>query len=183
MIFSWMTRIWITLFGCIVLCIWMVILTGILEERSLYRHVLHFVIIAGYIFANLYVTVLNRTPIESRDTLLVPFLSYFKVFIRDNKQVAFNEYYFAQVALNWLIYVPMGYILPFVWPRVFMECRVFLGIVRAAIVSSIVSITIESIQYYYKLGYFEIDDIINNTLGCIVGYIFYIHIYKYWRKS
>lgn len=39
------------------------------------------------------------------------------------------------------------------------------------------SFATETVQYIKKVGYFEIDDIINNTLGAGIGYLIYRIIY------
>ena len=59
------------------------------------------------------------------------------------------------IILNILMFVPLGFMIP--------------------------TLFIEILQLISKRGIFELDDIINNTLGCIIGYgivIFFISIYE-----
>ena len=34
-----------------------------------------------------------------------------------------------------------------------------------------ISVTIEALQFYFMKGFSEVDDVMHNTFGCILGYI------------
>lgn len=70
---------------------------------------------------------------------------------------------------NVLLFIPYGIILPFIKRK-----RKVLGVIFSTMMFSI---TIELLQYIFKVGVFDIDDIILNTLGGFVGYI----VYKIFR--
>lgn len=76
---------------------------------------------------------------------------------------------------NVLAFVPFGVIIP-------MIKRNKTGIVLIALLTFTFSLIIETLQLYYKVGVFDIDDMILNTAGGILGYIMYI-IGKVFRKS
>ena len=40
-----------------------------------------------------------------------------------------------------------------------------------AIIGCGISVTIESLQFFLMRGFSEVDDVMHNTLGCILGYI------------
>lgn len=68
---------------------------------------------------------------------------------------------------NIYIFVPLGLLLPIV----FKKMRSFLNIAVSGLACSF---TIEVIQFFFKLGYFEFDDLFNNTLGTVLGYALYV---------
>lgn len=41
----------------------------------------------------------------------------------------------------------------------------------ALMTGMIISVTIESLQFFFMRGFSEVDDVMHNTLGCILGYI------------
>ena len=75
-----------------------------------------------------------------------------------------------QVYLNIVMFVPMGYLLPYVfdWYR---RSHITL---KVTVTCFVVSLLIENIQLITKLGFYDCDDIISNTLGGIIGQYFYI---------
>ena len=79
--------------------------------------------------------------------------------------------------LNILLFVPFGLLLPRVNPH--------LSHAGLALLSGIVTSTlIEGLQFVLRLGYCDIDDIIANALGAIVGYGLYSllrQIGRNWR--
>lgn len=50
------------------------------------------------------------------------------------------------------------------------------------LVGFLVSLSIESIQYFSKLGIAEFDDVFNNTLGVAIGYTLYAIAYFFLNK-
>ena len=34
-----------------------------------------------------------------------------------------------------------------------------------------ISVTIESLQFFFMRGFSEVDDVMHNTIGCIAGYM------------
>lgn len=64
-----------------------------------------------------------------------------------------------QYLLNILFFIPYGLLIPWKenWKRVFVTALVL-------------SISIELSQYIFNLGWCEVDDVISNTLGALIGY-------------
>ncbi|KRF09901.1 VanZ family protein [Paenibacillus sp. Soil787] len=78
---------------------------------------------------------------------------------------------------NIILFVPMGYLVPFVLRKSsFLKTMgISLGIIVA----------IEIIQYVTNLGATDIDDVILNMTGCLIGYMVYmvsVELYKKWDK-
>lgn len=67
---------------------------------------------------------------------------------------------------NVLCFIPFGIFLPSV-------SRHFKSFVRVTILAAIFSLFIESIQLYFKVGIFDVDDLMLNTLGGMLGYVIY----------
>jgi len=58
---------------------------------------------------------------------------------------------------------------------------------RALLVGLFIGIILELLQVIFKSGILDIDDIILNSLGVIIGYLLFIFIYgifkKYYKKN
>ena len=71
-----------------------------------------------------------------------------------------------QLALNVILYIPLGLFLPCCF-RLFEKVR------YAVLTAFLCSVCIETIQGIFHIGFFEVDDILNNTLGAIIGVLLY----------
>ena len=71
-----------------------------------------------------------------------------------------------QYLLNILFFIPYGLLFPWKdnWKRVFVTALVL-------------SVFIELSQFIFKLGWCEVDDVISNTLGAMIGY------WIWWKVS
>lgn len=76
---------------------------------------------------------------------------------------------------NIIAFIPFGTFLP-------MINRKKTGFINTVILSFLFSSLIEIIQLYFKLGVFDVDDIILNTLGGLIGYLLYL-IGKVWCRN
>ena len=75
--------------------------------------------------------------------------------------------------MNVIAFMPIGIMLKLYWSRIMWW--------HAAIAGCLFSLAIEFMQYYFDRGQCEIDDVIHNTIGCIVGYyigIVVVRLYK-----
>ena len=77
---------------------------------------------------------------------------------------------------NVLAFVPFGMILPMLTPK----CRNFFHIV---LLGFDFSLFVETIQLISKVGSFDVDDLILNTLGGALGYLAYRLIRRYFRRK
>ena len=80
------------------------------------------------------------------------------------------------IILNILMFVPIGFILPLLIKKCetwYITYLVGLG----------TTLFIEILQLITKRGVFEIDDIINNTLGCTVGYGIVMIIMAFFKRK
>lgn len=102
-------------------------------------------------------TLVHRTSVMYESINLHIFSSYIKVLNR------FSLLELRNIILNILMFIPFGFMLPLL----FRKCEkfyitYFLGLCM--------TISIEVLQLITNRGVFEIDDIMNNTLGCMIGY-------------
>ena len=63
--------------------------------------------------------------------------------------------------LNILLYYPLGYLLPILFPKLKPKHVILIG--------CLCSIATEATQYLLKMGWCETDDVIHNTLGTVIG--------------
>lgn len=73
---------------------------------------------------------------------------------------------FANLFGNILIFVPFGFLLPMGSKR-----RSFLGTTKC---SFILSLCVEIFQFFTKVGSFDVDDLLLNTLGGVLGYLLFM---------
>ena len=95
----------------------------------------------------LYLTVIGRRPYHGNHLQLEPFWSY---------KIP-GEY--RQIVYNILFFIPYGALLYLCFKK---KWQVILS-------AFVLSLTVEISQYVFRVGLCEIDDIIHNTLGVIIG--------------
>ena len=113
-------------------------------------------LLIAYVFLVMSVTVLSRGHLIQNNTLLKPFWSYAALIYGKNKYSILTE-----IVLNILMLIPVGFLLPFLVER------------HTVLYGFLCSLCIEVFQLVTKRGYFEIDDLIHNTLGVVIGYGIY----------
>lgn len=65
--------------------------------------------------------------------------------------------------LNILLFVPLGFLLPF-YGNTFKKMH------KVVLIGFLTTLIIECAQYVTKMGIFEVDDLFDNTLGVLLGY-------------
>ncbi len=110
-----------------------------------------------YIIAVLYITLLSREPTHRR-RVLTPLWEYHKLLHED------SHYWFQQITCNILMLVPFGAYLGYIFKR--------MTIIQAVVLGGAFSIFIELTQYFTRRGLLEFDDVLNNTLGAVIGFVF-----------
>ena len=149
-----------------------------------------------YILGNLSFTILGRHEITSYGLTKPVFENYHQAFyldlglegtiqhLMDNgiretlPYIHINSYVAArEVLLNVLLYMPMGYLLPFV----FKPMRY--SVAACTLVGFICSCATEYAQYVWHIGYCQVDDVINNTLGCFAGAVMGCMLARIWNTK
>lgn len=139
-------------------------------------------VFAVYILGNLSFTLLNREVLSDQYIVLQPLSDLKGAFYLDLgvigtlrrlldegvepvlQTIHINRSLMArEVLLNVLLYVPMGYLLPFVF-------RSLRGKLTAiTLIGFLCSCATEIAQLYWHIGCFQVDDIICNTAGTLLG--------------
>lgn len=116
-------------------------------------------LLVPYLFMVLTATVLVRTPAESANVVLEPFRTYL--------QYAKSDFWEFQIQANILLFIPVGFLLSMVMNRAKL-LPIIIGIG--------ISVAIEIIQLLTHRGTFEIDDLISNFFGVLIGCIIFLPI-------
>lgn len=97
--------------------------------------------------------VIFRRTLGEREYHLEPFWSYHT---RNSGVVVLPEH-----IMNVVIFLPIGLLLAILYRR--------LGLLKITAIGLLLSCMIEVLQFIFKRGVCEIDDVMNNTLGCFLG--------------
>ena len=126
-------------------------------------------ILIPYMFLVAASTILSRKVNNSSHPILVPFWSVKVILTGGRNKVRLAR----QVALNILMLMPVGLLVPSLFKKRKGLKTVLLGLA--------ISFVIELAQMLTHRGYAEIDDLMTNTLGVVIGYGIY-RIFK-WKQS
>ena len=137
---------------------------------SITRKKAHTVLLISTLLLILIFTFIVRETFEvrhegSRGIMLIPFRELYSMFKSPN-----HSFYFWQIVLNILLFIPFGFILSCNLYKYYRSQHLFLSILLSGL---FVSISVELLQYLTSRGFTEIDDVINNTLGALIGWLAY----------
>ena len=138
------------------LCVWN-------KYREKFRFLNTITIISFLMYTCLFVsiTLLNRIGTDIIETSLVPFYPYYGILTKDWNGEGF---YIAQTLIgNIILFMPLGIVFSLLFKG---KKKIILMVVFCAFV---ISLSIEVMQYSFRLGTFEVDDLIHNTLGAVFG--------------
>lgn len=116
----------------------------------------------------LWVTVFGRSTISDDPFKFRPFHSFQSIMIKI-KLNGLNSNFFGNI----LLFLPVGFL---------FEATFNLGWKKIISRSFCLSLLIELLQLILRKGYFEIDDLICNTLGSAIGYVIFTALYKVLRQ-
>ncbi len=105
-----------------------------------------------------------------RGLMLIPFRELYSLFTAPN-----HSFYFGQIVLNILLFIPFGFMLSCYLYKYHRSQHLFLSILLSGL---FVSISVELLQYLTSRGFTEIDDVINNTVGSMIGWLAYDRMLK-----
>lgn len=101
------------------------------------------------------VTIIYRRQYHESHINLMPFWSYFAIMSGKNELIK-------QIIMNVLAFMPIG-----------MSLAVCINKTtwwKVVLIGSMISTSVELLQYHYKRGLCEIDDVMHNSIGCLIGY-------------
>lgn len=108
-------------------------------------------LLAAYVVFILMETIIGRKPGIARAEF-IPFWSYSHPELR------------SEIILNYILFVPLGFLLYLCFSEKGKH-----GCVWIAKVGFLLSASIEISQLVFRIGLFEFDDMIGNTIGCLIG--------------
>ena len=112
-----------------------------------------------YIFLIFCSTVIFRSVGEISQYDFHPFWSYKA--IQEGR-----EDLLAENIMNVVVFIPFGLFLGIAFKQVTWW--------KALLIGCSISVTIESLQFFFMRGFSEVDDVMHNTLGCLIGFGFMI---------
>ena len=133
-------------------------------------------LLPAYLLLNLYFTLLMREPGEDYPIILTPLRSYFAVLGWDvqsfpvvgqllqgswEEPIAFAFESLIGIVQNLILFMPFGFLLCGATDQPRTSRILLLGF--------LLSLSIELCQLLFRLGWFEIDDILHNVLGTYLG--------------
>ena len=135
-------------------------------------HVKMVVLFLLYFGVVLYLTIFMRIGSVDTSVLTTPFDDLKNAI--QNRDPAMVQH----MALNVLLFVPFGYLIPAMNPDRLRKCSfAFLG-------GIVCSTVIEGAQMIFCLGQSDIDDIIANSIGAVIGYLIIRFVWQFqknWR--
>ena len=127
-------------------------------------------VFAVYVLANLYETLLFRAVRPDYHMRLELLWSYREAL---SKTLAVTSMgLLEEILLNVLLYIPLGYLLPYTWQRFFDQGKRVPWLV--ILIGFVCSALTESAQLLFRIGVFELDDMLNNTMGTAIGCLLYM---------
>ena len=131
---------------------------GRLVQEKLHKRLLwkvgNGVIVCGILVTIGGATLASRS--NTTDVCLIPFHSFAEAQVQPE--------IYRSMLMNVFLFFPLGLTLPYALPDKWKH-----QIVIAILFAFGLSVAIEFLQYYFCLGRAETDDVICNTLGCIIG--------------
>ena len=119
----------------------------------------------GYVALVLCTTIIFRTESDEMKYVLCPFKSYIGIY---NKMVAQN-------ILNIVLFMPIGFLAGAALKKKHILNALKIGVA--------LSLFIEVTQLISKRGVCNIDDVIHNTLGCVLGFACFVLCQKLMRSQ
>ena len=122
-------------------------------------------LLLGYVFLSLCATIIFRNETPEMRYSSYPLRSY----------TMESDTMMLENIMNIFFFFPIGFLLGIVMKKKSIWLVVFVGF--------ILSVLIETIQLFSRRGVCNIDDVINNTLGCALGYCMFRIFDIIWIKK
>ena len=112
-------------------------------------------LLVEYVFLMFCSTVFFRVASQSRMCDFHPFWSYKA--IQEGRVELLQENF-----MNVVVFVPVGLLLGIAVKKMTWW--------KALLISCSISISIEALQFWFMKGFSELDDVMHNTVGCLIGW-------------
>lgn len=126
---------------------------------------------SAYLAALAYLVFFSRAATADYQVHVKPFADFgeaIRGFLTDTPFVGED---ITQVYMNVMLFVPMGYLLPylFAWFRARVRYRPVLA-------CFVIALAIENLQLIFRRGFYDMDDLLSNTAGGLIGQLLYISV-------
>lgn len=136
------------------------VLRQCLGEKRFWRPVIALFFLAWLAVISV-ATLTDRSPgLIPAEPELIPFHSYRAVFAGENKEILRSNF------MNVVLFYPVGLFACELLPKNWSQVK---RVILVAVLFALVSVGIEFCQYHFALGQAEIDDVIHNALGALIG--------------
>jgi glycopeptide antibiotics resistance protein len=129
-------------------------------RKALLWKVLLSLVFAAFTGVILYLTVSQREGGAVNTLMLVPFHSYREVLAGGSRELYRSNF------MNVVLFYPSGLLLAALLPR---KIPAWIRVLLTAALFALLSARVEYLQYSLSMGRAEIDDVIHNTLGALLG--------------
>ena len=131
-----------------------------LGDKRLWRPVIALLFLAWLVVIAV-ATLTDRTPdLIPTEPELIPFHSYRAVIAGENKEILRSNF------MNVVLFYPAGLFACELLPKSWSRAK---RVILVAVLCALVSAGIEFCQYHFALGQAEVDDVIHNALGALIG--------------
>lgn len=113
-------------------------------------------LLAAYVVFILMETIIGRKAGSVR-VELAPFWSYSHPELR------------MEIILNYILFIPLVFLLYLCFSEKRNQSGVGINTAKVVLIGFLISASIEIIQLIFRIGLFEFDDMIGNTIGCWIG--------------
>lgn len=144
----------------LIICIILLLLFRVKISYSIFVRQTSFCLLMGYFFLVLCTTIFYREETFEKRYYIYPLWSY---------SVLYNKL-LAQIIMNILMFIPIGFFVGGALKNKRLWNAVEIGFVM--------SFLIEITQLITTRGVFNVDDIIHNILGCVIGFFCFMLCYK-----
>ena len=131
-----------------------------LGDKRFWRSVIALLFLAWLVVIAV-ATLADRTPgIIPAEPELIPFHSYRAVIAGENNEILRSNF------MNVILFYPAGLFACELLPKNWSLAK---RVILVAVLFALVSAGIEFCQYHFALGQAEVDDVIHNALGALIG--------------
>ena len=149
---------------CLFVCGIVLLLFRVKTDNAIFARQTSFCLLMGYLFLVLCTTIFCREETFEKRYYLQPLWSY---------GVLYNKL-LAQIIMNVFLFIPIGFLVGGALKKKHLWNALGFGFV--------LSLFIEVTQLISTRGVFNVDDIIHNTLGCVIGFICFVLCYKVIKR-
>ncbi len=138
----------------VIICLGIIVLLKVLGIKQ-GQHFILSLLLVEYCFILYCSTVIYRDVQTEWKYDLTPFWSY-KAVIEGQSQLIMEN------IMNIVAFIPIGLLTTIIFKKH--------GLLITLCIGLLISVGIEVLQFYFKKGFSEVDDVMHNMLGCMVGY-------------